>query len=203
MTSPSLPHARRAFAARVAARPLLFDGAMGTLLYSRGIPQRASLDELVSTRPDMVAAIHREYIAAGADAIETCTFGANRFRLAPYGLADAAAALNRRAAQLAREARDVAGRRDVLVAGSIGPLRAPARGGTAGGSAGVRAGFREQVEGLLEGGVDLLLFETFGRLEELLAGIEVARSLCDLPVLAELTFAEDGTASDGTSPEAA
>ncbi len=203
MTSPSLSHARRAFAARVAANPLLFDGAMGTLLYSRGTPQRASLDELVSTRPDMVAAIHREYIAAGADAVETCTFGANRFRLAPFGLADRTAALNRRAAQLAREARDVAGRRDVLVAGSIGPLLAPARSSTGVGSADVRAGFREQVEGLLEGGVDLLVFETFGRLEELLTGIEVARSLCDLPVLGELTFAEDGTASDGTSPEAA
>jgi len=203
MTSPAPSHARRAFASRIAARPLLFDGAMGTLLYSRGIPQRASLDELVSTRPDMVAAIHREYIAAGADAIETCTFGANRFRLAPHGLADRAGPLNRRAAQLAREARDVAGRGDVLVAGSIGPLLAPARGSTGVGAGDVRAGFREQVEGLLEGGVDLLLFETFGRLEELLDGIAVARSLCDLPVVAEMTFAEDGTASDGTSPEAA
>ena len=99
---------------------------MGTLLFSRGIPQRASLDELVETRPDLVGAIHREYLEAGADLIETATFGANRLRLAPFGLADQAGRLNRRGAQLAREARDVAGR-DVLVAGSIGPLGAPTR----------------------------------------------------------------------------
>src|SRR6187200_1579086 len=120
----SMSAARRAFAERLAARPLLLDGAMGTLLFSRGIPQRASLDELVDSHPDIVSAIHREYVAAGADVIETDTFGANRLRLAPYGLADRVSRINRRAAQLAREARDVAGR-DVLVAGSMGPLAAP------------------------------------------------------------------------------
>src|SRR5262249_14361472 len=120
-------HARRAFAERLAARPLLFDGAMGTLLFSRGVPQRASLHRLVESQPDFVSAFHREYIAAGADIIETATFGANRIRLAPHGLATHALRLNRRAAQLAREARDVAGR-DVLVAGSIGPPTAPLRG---------------------------------------------------------------------------
>ena len=99
---------------------------MGTLLFSRGIPQRAVLDELVSTRPELIGAIHREYLAAGADIIETATFGANRVRLAPYGLGDQAGRFARRGAQLAREARDVAGR-DVLVAGSIGPLGAPTR----------------------------------------------------------------------------
>ena len=104
--------------------PLLADGAMGTLLFSRGIPQRAALDELVLSRPELIGAIHREYLAAGADLIETATFGANRVRLAPYGLADQAGRLARRGAQIAREARDVAGR-DVLVAGSVGPLGAP------------------------------------------------------------------------------
>src|SRR5688572_11676708 len=118
MTESVTPHARRAFAARLQRGPLLLDGAMGTLLFSRGVPQRASLDELVQGRPDLVGTIHREYIVAGADAIETNSFGANRFRLAPFGLADRASALSKRAAQLAREARDVAAR-DVLVMGSI------------------------------------------------------------------------------------
>ena len=115
----SLPRDR--FAARLAAAPLLADGGMGTLLFSRGIPQRACLDELATTRPDLVAALHREYLDAGADLIETLTFGANRFRLDAYGLADEAGRFNRRAAQVAREARDVSGR-DAWVGGSIGPL---------------------------------------------------------------------------------
>src|SRR5918999_5701913 len=118
MSQPVTSHPRQAFAARLARAPIPLDGAMGTLLFSRGVPQRASLDELVQTRPDLISTIHREYITAGADAIETNTFGANRFRLAPYGLHTRAAALNRRAPQLAREARDVAGR-DVLVFGAI------------------------------------------------------------------------------------
>src|SRR4030095_13553924 len=112
-------HQRRSFAERLQRAPLLLDGAMGTLLFSRGVPQRASLDELVESRADLIGAIHREYIDAGADAIETNSVGANRFRLTPFGLADAATRLNRRAAQIAREARDVAGKKDVLIAGSI------------------------------------------------------------------------------------
>jgi methionine synthase I (cobalamin-dependent)/5,10-methylenetetrahydrofolate reductase len=195
-------HARRSFAERLAARPLLFDGAMGTLLFSRGVPQRSSLDELVEARPDLVGAIHREYIAAGADAIETNTFGANRLRLEPFGLARSAARLNRRAAQLAREARDVAGK-DVLVAGSIGPLGHAVRGPERPPRSDVEAAFREQIEGLLEGGVDLLVFETFSDLEDLLTGVEVGRASCDLPILAEMTFGEDLVAIDGTTPQTA
>ncbi|MGI8703702.1 MAG: bifunctional homocysteine S-methyltransferase/methylenetetrahydrofolate reductase [Candidatus Limnocylindrales bacterium] len=199
---PAASHARRAFAERLAARPLLFDGAMGTLLFSRGVPQRASLDELVETRPDLVGSIHREYIDAGADAIETNTFGANRFRLAPFGLEDRAGQLSRRAAQLAREARDVAGR-DVLVAGSVGPLGHAVRGPERAPRSETEAAFREQLEGLLEGGVDLLVFETFNDLDELLSGVEAARSLSDLPIVAEMTFAEDLVAVDGTTPQTA
>lgn len=202
MTAAVRSHARRAFAERLAARPLLFDGAMGTLLFSRGIPQRASLDELVASRPDLIGTVHREYIAAGADVVETCTFGANRFRLAEHGLADRAGRLNRRAAQLAREARDVAGR-DVLVAGSIGPLGHALRGPGRPSAAEIAAAFREQVEGLLEGGADLLVFETFSDLEELLAGLEVARAAADLPIVAEMTFGEELVATDGTAPRTA
>jgi len=194
--------ARSSFAQRLARAPLLLDGAMGTLLFSRGVPQRSSLDELVETRPDLIGTIHREYIAAGADAIETHSFGANRFRLAPHGLHDKAAHLNRRAAQLAREARDVAGR-DVLVFGAIGPLGAPVRGPARLPDEAVRTGFREQIEGLLEGGADALLFETFSDLEELLLGVAEARALSDLPIVAQMTFGEELVAIDGTSPQTA
>jgi homocysteine S-methyltransferase len=203
VSEPSQSHARRAFAERITRAPLLLDGAMGTLLYSRGVPQRSSLDALVETRPELIGAIHREYIEAGADAIETNTFGANRLRLAPFGLAERAGLLNRRAAQLAREARDVAGRGDVLVAGSIGPLEAPVHGPAALGDAEIRAAFREQIEGLLEGGADLLLFETFSNLEELLAGVDEAKRLSDIPIVAQMTFGEDLLAIDGTSPQTA
>jgi homocysteine S-methyltransferase len=193
---------RERFRIRLRRRPLLLDGAMGTLLYSLGVPQRACLDELVLTRPDVVSTIHLEYLEAGADAIETNTFGANRFRLAEYGLEKQAGPLNRRAAQLAREARETSAR-EALIAGSIGPLgpagRMPARlhPGIA------RAAFREQIEGLLEGGVDLVVFETFDRLEILLAAIEEARRACDLPVIAQMTFLEDLVAGDGSTPEVA
>jgi homocysteine S-methyltransferase len=193
---------RERFRIRLRRRPLLLDGAMGTLLYSRGVPQRACLDELVLTRPDVISTIHLEYLEAGADAIETNTFGANRFRLADYGLEKQAGLLNRRAAQLAREARERSGR-EALIAGSIGPLgptgRMPARPhpGLA------RAAFREQIEGLLEGGADLFVFETFERLEMLLAAIEEARRACDLPVVAQMTFGEDLVTGDGTTPEVA
>jgi len=195
-------HARLAFAERLAKRPILFDGAMGTLLFSRGVPQRSALDELVLSRPELIGAIHRESIAAGADAIETDSFGANRFRLEPFGLAADAARISRRAAQLAREARDVSGR-DVLVAGSVGPLGHAVRGPGRASEADIRAAFREQVEGLLEGGADLLVFETFSDLEELLAGIAEARALGDLPIVAQMTFGEDLVAMDGTSPQTA
>jgi homocysteine S-methyltransferase len=191
-------HARRAFAERLAARPLLLDGAMGTLLYSRGIPQRASLDELVLSRPEMVGAIHREYIASGADIIETNTFSANRVRLGQLGMADRTPLLNRRAAQLAREAREVSGR-DVLVAGSIGPVSSPLHGPSHLRAAEAAAAAEEQLEGLLEGGIDLVMIETASDLGHLLAAAEAARRSSDLPIIASLSFGEDLRVADGTS----
>jgi methionine synthase / methylenetetrahydrofolate reductase(NADPH) len=193
---------RERFRMQLRRRPLLFDGAMGTLLYSRGIPQRACLDEVVLTHPEVVSTIHREYLEAGADAIETNTFGANRFRLAEFGLEREAGRMNRRGAQLAREARDVAGR-DALVAGSIGPLGASLRIPDRPHPGLARAAYREQAEGLLEGGVDVFLCETFGDLETLLAAIEEIKRACDLPVLAQMTFGEDLLLADGTTPAAA
>ncbi|HEY7025677.1 MAG TPA: bifunctional homocysteine S-methyltransferase/methylenetetrahydrofolate reductase [Candidatus Limnocylindrales bacterium] len=203
MSGAQTSHSRRAFAERLARAPLLLDGAMGTLLFSRGIPQRSSLDSLVQSRPDLIGAIHREYIAAGADAIETNSFGANRLRLAEFGLADQASILNRKAAQLAREARDVAGGRDVLVFGSIGPLQAPVHGPERPTEIRIREAFREQIEGLLEGGADVLLFETFSNLDELLLGVAEARALTDLPIVAQMTFGEELVAIDGSSPQTA
>ena len=196
----SLPRSR--FAARLAAGPLLADGGMGTLLFSRGIPQRACLDELAATRSDLVAAIHREYLEAGADLIETLTFGANRMRLGGFGLANSAAPLNRRAAQVAREARDVAGR-DAWVGGSVGPLGPPTRELRHPDEATIRAAFREQIDGLLEGGVDLLVIETFFDLTHLLLAVDEARRAADVPVIASMTFGEDLVLADGTTPEAA
>jgi homocysteine S-methyltransferase len=193
---------RERFRMRLRRRPLLFDGAMGTLLYSRGIPQRACLDEVVLTHSEVVFEIHREYLEAGADAIETNTFGANRFRLAEFGLEHLAGQMNRRGAQLAREARDVAGR-EALVAGTIGPLGASLRIPDRPHPGLARAAFREQVEGLLEGGVDVFVCDTFGDLETLLAAIEEIHRACDLPVIAQMTFGEDLLLADGTTPAAA
>lgn len=190
---------RDRFRTRLAAGPLLADGAMGTLLYSRGVPQRANLDELVATRPELVSAIHREYLDAGAELIETATFGANRVRLAAFGMQDRAGALNRRGAQLAREARDVSGR-EAWVAGSIGPLGAPNRELLHLPEADVRAAVREQIDGLLEGGADLFMFETFSVLAHLLAAIDEARRAADLPIVAQLTFGEELQLPDGTPP---
>jgi methionine synthase I (cobalamin-dependent)/5,10-methylenetetrahydrofolate reductase len=193
---------RERFAERLARAPLLADGAMGTLLFSRGIPQRASLDELATERPDLIGAIHREYLEAGADIIETATFGANRIRLAGFGAADRAARLNRRAAQVAREARDVAGR-EALVGGSIGPLGVPSRELLHLDERAIRAAYREQLDGLLEGGVDLFVIETHVDLGHLLLAIDEARRAADLPILAELTFGEELALPDGTTPQTA
>jgi methionine synthase I (cobalamin-dependent)/5,10-methylenetetrahydrofolate reductase len=193
---------RERFRLGLRGRPMLFDGAMGTLLYSRGVPQRSCLEEVVLIHPDVVSTIHRDYLEAGADAIETDTFGANRFRLAEYGLEQLAGQINRRAAQLAREARDVAGR-EALVAGSIGPLGPTLRILDRPHPGLARAAFREQIEGLLEGGVDVLVCETFGDLETLLAAVEEAHRACDLPLIAQMTFGEDMLLLDGTTPSAA
>ena len=190
---------RQRFRSRLAERPLLVDGGLGTLLFSRGVPQRACLEELVTTHPEMVGAAHREYLEAGAELIETLSFGANRQRLAAWGLEGQVGAFNRRAAQLAREAREVSGR-DALVGGSVGPLGSPARGGPVITDAAARAAFREQIDGLLEGGADLIVLETFSDLEQLLLAVDEARRASDVPVIASLTFGEELILADGNSP---
>ncbi|HVF89727.1 MAG TPA: bifunctional homocysteine S-methyltransferase/methylenetetrahydrofolate reductase [Blastocatellia bacterium] len=178
-------------------RVYVFDGAMGTMLYSRGVYINRCYDELNLTSGDLVLAIHRDYIKAGADIIETNTYGANRVKLAGYGLEDKARAINETGARLAREA---AGDR-TFVAGAIGPLgiRIEPYGATS--SEEARAIFREQAEALLEGGVDLFIFETFSDLAEIHEALMAVRSLCDLPVVAQMTIQNDGNTTYGTSPE--
>jgi homocysteine S-methyltransferase len=178
-------------------RVLVFDGAMGTMLYSRGVYINKCYDELNLTGPDLVLGVHREYVKAGADIIETNTYGANRVKLAGYGLEDRIREISRTGARLAREA---AGDR-AFVAGAIGPLgiRIEPYGPTSIEEA--RAFFREQAEGLLEGGVDLFILETFSDVAEIHQALIAVRSVCDLPVIAQMTIQNDGNTSYGTSPE--
>ncbi|MGH7356743.1 MAG: bifunctional homocysteine S-methyltransferase/methylenetetrahydrofolate reductase [Candidatus Rokuibacteriota bacterium] len=191
-----MPHA---LSQRLAAGPLLCDGAMGTLLYARGVPLDSCFDVLNIANPRLVQSVHADYIAAGSDCIETNTFGANRFKLAVHGLAADAREINRRGARLARDVRESAGR-DVLVLGSIGPLGkylAPLGTVTADEA---RAAFREQAEALLEGGVDGFVVETFSDLAEVTLAVESVRALTDLPVIAEMAFTDEGVTFGGRPP---
>ncbi len=188
------------FLAALEDRVLLGDGAMGTLLHARGVAQNACIDAQVLEQPDLVRRVHEDYIAAGADIIETDTFGANRYRLGRFGYADKVHAVNFRAARLARDAREISGH-PVFVAGAVGPTGRML--GTVGDirPADVRAAFREQVEALLEGGVDLIILETFPDLAELREAVLAVKDACDLPVVAQLTFQRDGRTAAGEPPD--
>ena len=179
--------------------PVLCDGAMGTLLYSKGVFINRCYDELNLSQPDLIRAIHHEYLQAGAEIIETNTFGANAFRLARHSLTDKVRDMNRMGAKLAREA---AKSFDVWVAGSVGPLgtRIEPLGKTSFEEA--RQAFREQIEALAEGGVDLLMMETFGYLEELHQAMLAAKDVgANLPLVVQVTIDEDGNCLDGSDPE--
>jgi methionine synthase / methylenetetrahydrofolate reductase(NADPH) len=179
------------FAARLAERPLLCDGAMGTMLYARGVPLDACFDVLNVNDPKIVQGIHAEYLAAGSDCIETNTFGANRFKLAVHGLAGRVREINLRGAKLARDVRESMGR-DVFVLGSIGPLGKYLAPLGAIEPDEARAAFHEQAEGLLEGGVDALIVETFSDLNEMRLAVEAIRALTDLPIVTQVAFTDDG-----------
>jgi len=178
-------------------RVLVCDGAMGTMLYAKGVFINKSFDALNVTQPDLVAEVHREYVRAGADVIETNTFGANRIKLGSFGLADRLRAINEQGARIARHATDDR----AYVGGAIGPLgiRIEPWGKT--GVDEAREYFREQAQALLEGGVDLFILETFRDLNEIGAAIDAVRSLSDLPIVAQMTTEEDGNTLDGTPPE--
>ena len=189
---------RPSFTEALASRVLVCDGAMGTMLYAKGIFLNRSFDELNLTQPEFVADVHQAYVRAGADVIETNTFGANRVKLAPFGLGDQVKAINAQGAKIARQA----AREQAFVAGSIGPLgiRIEPWGKT--GIDEAEAYFREQVEGLLEGGVDLFVLETFRDVNEIAAAIRAVRGRSDLPIVAQVTTEEDGNTLDGAPPEA-
>src|SRR5918912_963851 len=170
------------FLRRLALGPVLCDGAMGTILLARGAPSTRAFDELNLTDPRLVGGIHREYIAAGAEVIETNTFGANRVRLAPHGLEARVREINLHGVKIARDAREVAGE-NVFVAGAMGPLGRPLAEVREMDPQLVRDIFREQAEGLLEGGADLLIVETFGDAEELALAVEGIRGACDIQVV--------------------
>ena len=188
---------RTPFLEELDKRVLVCDGAMGTMLYARGIFLNRSFDELNLTQPDLVAEVHKEYARAGADVIETNTFGANRIKLAAFGLADRVHAINAQGAKIARHA----AREDVYVAGAIGPLgiRVEPWGKT--GIDEAEQYFREQAQALLDGGVDLFVLETFRDVNEIGAAIRAVRSICDLPIVAQMTTEEDGNSLDGVAPE--
>jgi methionine synthase / methylenetetrahydrofolate reductase (NADH) len=185
-------------AARLASQVLVCDGAMGTLLHAGGVSLDRSLPELNLSSPDRVRSIHRAYIDAGADVIETNTFGASRLRLARYGLAAQAAQLNKAGARVAHEAREQAAAPGLLIAGSVSPAT-PAGQRLA--ARELREAFREQIEALYEGAVDLLIFETFGSLAELLEAVSVAQAFGGVPIVAQMTFVEDGRTLGGDTPE--
>src|SRR5436189_919848 len=175
----------------------VFDGAMGTMLYAKGVYINRCYDELNLSNPDLVREIHTEYIRAGADILETNTFGATAPKLQQYGLEANLHEINVIAAKVAREA---AGDR-AFVAGAIGPLglRIEPFGPTSFDEA--KEMFKEQVEGLLEGGVDLFVLETFSELPVIEQAIRAVRELSDLPIIAQMTIQMDGKTLYGDTPE--
>ena len=176
---------------------VLFDGAIGTELYNKGVFINTCYDELNLTRPNLITEIHQNYLEAGADVLETNTFGANRLKLQKHGLEDKIYEINNRGAQLARE---VAGD-DIYVAGSIGPLnlRLEPWGPLAEEEA--REIFVEQAQGLIDGGVDLIILETFSDLHLVQQAIIGIKEKFDIPVLASMTIGNDGNSLFGTPPE--
>lgn len=174
---------------------IIFDGAMGTRLYEKGVYINRVYDELNLSQPALIKEVHREYLAAGAMVVETNSFGANRFKLDPHGLTDKLEVINFQAAKLAREAADG----NAWVAGAIGPLgiRIEPWGKTSVEEA--EAAFTEQARGLLAGGVDLFILETFFDINEIHQAIRAVRKLTDKPIIASMTINEDGNALYGTT----
>ncbi len=179
---------RKPYLERLKEGILLFDGAMGTMLYSRGVFLNRCYEETVLTNPKLVQDIHREYVEAGAQALETNSFGANPLKLAGYGLSEKTEEINRVSVEIARE---IAGS-DIYVAGSVGPLGVAVEPIGRVSVEEAREAFKRQISGLLEGGVDLILFETFKSVDELLLAVSVCRELsADIPIQAQFTVSPD------------
>ncbi len=182
---------------RIQTQVVVADGAMGTMLYSKGIFINRCFDELNLSNPGLVKEIHQGYVRAGAEIIETNTFGANSLRLAAFGLAEKLRDINQAGVRLAREC---AGE-DLWVAGAVGPLglRIEPLGPTSFQEA--REAFQQKITTLAEAGADLIVLETFGDLNEIREAISAARKACDLPILAQMSVDEEGNALFGASPE--
>jgi homocysteine S-methyltransferase len=181
------------------SKPLLADGAMGTVLHARGVGFDRSFDELNLTDPGLVAEVHREYIEAGSQIIYANTFSANHYKLAEHGLEGKVAEINKVGVELAKRV-VAASFKDVLVAGDVGPLgvRLAPFGRVTIEQA--KAAFTEQIEALCEAGVDLLVIETFGDLYEIREAVAAACAFCDLPIIASVTFTRDDRTILGDAP---
>jgi len=189
------------FVQRLTEGPILGDGAMGTELLNRGkININACLEETNLTSPKMVLGIHLDYIKAGAEIIETNTFGANRFRLGEHGLENEVFEINNKAVEIAKEARRMTGQH-IWIAGTVGPSgKTLPPIGTASNNQ-IRKAFREQIQVLSSSGIDLLILETFTGLREIKEAIASAKSVTDVPIIALLTFTEEATTLEGETPE--
>ena len=182
----------------LSARVLICDGAMGTMLHAAGNSLDRALPELNLSNAELVSTIHESYVSAGADVILTNTFGANRLRLASQGFGDMVREINLAGARIAAQAREEAGRQ-VFVAGSVSPAVSAGHRRRAAGPARGDA-LREQIQALADGGVDALILETFGYLDELAEAVIIAAETCGLPVIAQATFADDGRTLGGETP---
>ncbi|MBI2419995.1 MAG: bifunctional homocysteine S-methyltransferase/methylenetetrahydrofolate reductase [Ignavibacteriales bacterium] len=177
---------------------IVFDGGTGTLLYEKGIYINRCFDELNLTNPELVTEVHKEYVAAGADVIETNTYGANRFKLTPHGLESKLYEINKRGAEIARA---VAGDR-VFVAGSVGPLGVQIEPLGKLGFDEAKDAFKEHLQGLLDGGVDLIILESFASVPELMQAITAVRELNpDIPLIAQVTINDEGNLVNGAPLE--
>jgi homocysteine S-methyltransferase len=173
---------------------IVFDGGTGTYLYEKGIYVNRCFDELNLTNPELVAEVHRDYINAGADVVETNTFGANLFKLTPYGLENKVYEINFKGSQIAKSV----AKETVLVAGSVGPLGVQIEPLGRVSSDEAKDAFKEQIKGLIDGGVDLIIFETFGLVNELIIAIKALRELNkDFPVIAQATINDEGNLISG------
>ncbi len=190
-----------AFVERLKRGPLLGDGAMGTQLYERGVgTSNRCLDELNLSDPDLVKAVHLDYIRAGAELIETNTFGANRMRLSEHRLEGLVTEINEAGVRIAREARSLTGQR-IWIAGTVGPAGRPLAPLGPMKTTQAKRVFAEQVRALTDAGVDLLVLDTFTDLREIRQAIEAARELTSLPIVAHMTFNEDGATPSGDTPQ--
>jgi methionine synthase / methylenetetrahydrofolate reductase(NADPH) len=178
-------------------RVLVCDGAMGTMLYAKGVFINRCFDSLNVMSADTVTEIHQDYVRAGADVLETNTFGANRIKLRSFGLGDRVREINVEGVRIARRA----ARDQAYVAGAIGPLGVRIEPWGKMGTDEAESYFREQAEALVEGGVDLFMLETFRDLNEMGAAIAALRSVSSLPIVAQMTIEDDGNSLDGTPPE--